>query len=697
MKPPKHRSRLRFWAIIIINSAMLAFTAWLTGFVIDSRNHENKVVRNVTLVFPSIAYQDVRSTEGSLEKEIGGMSRAELREYLDRIAETHASRPIRIDLGPEAGTMETSFGAIGIGVDINKTMADAMRVGRIGGSFQRAVKWLGSNFQNHRTQVHYRTQPVPDSLFFSELEDIVVAAPQDAQLLLRGDGDSFQFSPGKEGRIICAFDIGPRVLQAADVFASEILISEIPAYILPTRTFNSGIAEQIDFLNRATSAGLTVRSANLSRNFSAEEVRGWLQADYQVSGATPSSCTDLPSNPSVWGEGEANPTGTFSLAISLQRPQSFHALFEEALKDDIIPGTSARTISWNGQELAMDVTPGSRCCAPFDSDSILHALFGSQLNSQLGSAAESSSRATPAIQLEMRTDPEILPPSAATGSIKQTVSEFTTYYQPDTPERPQSRVKNIQRFADLMKGVVIAPGETFSLNDHVGRRTRDNGFFVSQMLTSRGLVSSVGGGVSQFATTFFNAAFFAGLDFEEYQMHTYYFDRYPYGREATISFGDIDLIVTNTTPYEILVWPTYTDTSITVTFFSTEWADASQTDQVELQGEKCLRVRTERTRVYPDGEVAIDRFTAFYRPEIRGTCNHNPLIRPLRCAENERAIDTNGNLWPDWCRPCPEGQIPDRTVERRQKCYAPEEGSAWAIDPETASPAELLVSLPNAV
>ena len=701
IKPPKRRSRLRLWAIIIINSAMLAFAAWLTGFVIDSRNHENKVVRNVTLVFPSIAYQDVRATEGSLEKEIGGMSRADLREYLDRIAEMHASRPIRIDLGPEAGTMETSFGAIGIGVDINQTMADAMRVGRIGGSFQRAVKWFGSNFQSHRTQVHYRTQPDPDSPFFSELEDIIFAPPQDAQLLPRGEQNSFQFSPGKEGRIICAFDIGPRVLQSADVFASEILISDIPAYILPTRTFNDDIAEQIDFLNQATSNGLTVRSANLSHRFSAEEVRGWLSADYEVSGSTPSSCADLPSDPAVWGEGEANPTGTFSLAISLRDPQSFHALFEEVLKDDIIAGTSARTISWNGQELAMDVTPGSRCCAPFDADSILHALFSSQLgsqsSSQLGSTAAASSRATPAIQLEMRTDPEILPPNAATGDIKQTVSEFTTFHLPDTPERPQARVRNIQRFADLMKGVVIQPGETFSLNDHVGRRTIANGFFVSQMLTSGGLVGSVGGGVSQFATTFFNAAFFAGLDFEEYQMHTYYFDRYPYGREATISFGDIDLIVTNTTPYEILVWPTYTEDSITVTFFSTEWVDARQSDQVELQEARCVRVRTERTRVYPDGEVAIDRFTAFYRPQLRGICGFNPLIRPLKCADNEIGIDTNGNLWPDWCRPCPEGQVPDRTIERRQKCYAPEEVSAWAIDPDTASPAELLVSLPNAV
>ena len=671
---------------------------WTVGYAVDSNNHNNKVVRNATLVLPGIAYPDGRFPAGSTElaaggatKEIGGMSRDDLLKYLSGIAEEHASRPVRIDLGTEAGAIETTFGELGLGIDIDRTFSEAMKLGRIGGFFERAAKWVGSSLQHHRTQVYYDTQPDPNSPFFDELEDIITDPPADAQLLPRGYQNSFQFSPGQTGRIICASDIPPRVLQAANVFATEIAVDEIPSRALPARTFNSEIAAQVDFLNQATSDGLRVASANRSTHFSAAEVRSWLQADYQISGSSASSCTELPSY--YAGNSAADPAGTFTLFVSLQNPLSLHSLFEEALKEDIIAGTSARTISWNGQEVAMDVMPGSRCCAPFDADSILHALFGSQAEASVGA----SSREVPAIQLEMITDPEILPPNAATGDIKQTVSEFTTFYEPDTPERPQSRVKNIQRFADLMKGVVIQPGETFSLNDHVGRRTRDNGFFVSQMLTSRGLVSAVGGGVSQFATTFFNAAFFAGLDFEEYQMHTYYFDRYPYGREATISFGDIDLVVINVTPYEILVWPTYTENSVTVTFFSTKWVDAWQSDQVQLVSEPCTRVRTERTRVFPDGQVSIDRFTAFYRPQLRMHCEDNPLIRPLRCAENERAIDTNGNLWPDWCRPCPEGQIPDRTVERRQRCYAPEEGSAWAIDLETASPEELLVALPNAV
>ena len=51
--------------------------------------------------------------------------------------------------------------------------------------------------------------------------------------------------------------------------------------------------------------------------------------------------------------------------------------------------------------------------------------------------------------------------------------------------------------------------------------------------------------MSQFATTIFNAAFFAGLDFVEYQSHSLQFSRYPAGREATISWPEPDLVFEN--------------------------------------------------------------------------------------------------------------------------------------------------------
>jgi hypothetical protein len=196
--------------------------------------------------------------------------------------------------------------------------------------------------------------------------------------------------------------------------------------------------------------------------------------------------------------------------------------------------------------------------------------------------------------------------------IREVVGEFTTHYTAN-----QTRNINIERIAELTRGAVIEPGETFSVNDYVGRRTVENGFVAAGVISNGVFDSSVGGGISQYATTLFNAAFFAGLDFGEYQSHSIYIDRYPYGREATVSFPAPDLQIVNSTPYGVLIWPTTTADSITVRLYSTEWVRGEQTGQTERsEGVACTRVTTERTRTWvEDGRTEVDTVTARYRPE----------------------------------------------------------------------------------
>jgi len=128
-------------------------------------------------------------------------------------------------------------------------------------------------------------------------------------------------------------------------------------------------------------------------------------------------------------------------------------------------------------------------------------------------------------------------------------------------------------------------------------------------------VSEVGGGVSQFATTLFNAAYFAGLDIVEYQAHSEYFSRYPRGREATMGYPAPDLKIENDTPYGVLIWTSYTESSLTVTLYSTPYAQAEQTGIREARSGNCAVVTTERTRTFVDGRPPVtDTFRATYRP-----------------------------------------------------------------------------------
>ena len=241
-------------------------------------------------------------------------------------------------------------------------------------------------------------------------------------------------------------------------------------------------------------------------------------------------------------------------------------------------------------------TPGTVCCALDSPARILEALQ---------SGADEG-------ELTPRDDPDVRGVAWAESlGIQELVGEFTTNYVPN-----QTRVVNIQRIAEITQGVVIEPGEMFSVNEYVGVRTRAKGFVDAGVISNGVFQTSVGGGISQYATTLFNAAFFAGLDFGEYQSHSIYISRYPYGREATVSHPHPDLQIINNTPYGILLWPTTDHESITVKLFSTKWVEGEQTDQREWrEGTSCTRVETERTRTWVDGTVEVDTVTARYRPE----------------------------------------------------------------------------------
>jgi vancomycin resistance protein YoaR len=147
-------------------------------------------------------------------------------------------------------------------------------------------------------------------------------------------------------------------------------------------------------------------------------------------------------------------------------------------------------------------------------------------------------------------------------NIKQLVAKFTTFHACCQP-----RVANIHRIADLIDGTIVLPGETLSVNAVVGPRTLANGFVLAPSIEDGEMVDSVGGGISQFATTLFNAVFHGGYDILQRQPHTYYFSRYPMGHEATLGFPKPDLVFRNDTRAGVLLKTAYTDTSITVKLY----------------------------------------------------------------------------------------------------------------------------------
>ncbi len=148
--------------------------------------------------------------------------------------------------------------------------------------------------------------------------------------------------------------------------------------------------------------------------------------------------------------------------------------------------------------------------------------------------------------------------------IREEISSFTTNFS-----NPNSGT-NIRVVAEEVDGALVMPGETFSLNTFTGPRGTAQGYVEANVISGGELSTAVGGGISQFATTMFNAVFFAGLEDVYHKPHSFYISRYPAGREATVYEGAIDLQWKNDSDTGVLVDTNWQPGSITVTFYGTK-------------------------------------------------------------------------------------------------------------------------------
>ncbi|WP_458688634.1 VanW family protein [Nocardia tengchongensis] len=129
---------------------------------------------------------------------------------------------------------------------------------------------------------------------------------------------------------------------------------------------------------------------------------------------------------------------------------------------------------------------------------------------------------------------------------------------------------NIGVVARKVNGALVRPGETFSLNGFTGTRGLAEGYVESGIINNGRPANAVGGGISQFATTLYNAAYFAGLEDAGHTEHSYYISRYPAAREATVFDGAIDLKFRNNTPYGVIIDASADDSNVTVRMWSTK-------------------------------------------------------------------------------------------------------------------------------
>ncbi|TDC44740.1 hypothetical protein E1281_32805 [Actinomadura sp. KC345] len=225
--------------------------------------------------------------------------------------------------------------------------------------------------------------------------------------------------------------------------------------------------------------------------------------------------------------------------------------------------------------------------------------------------------------------------SGRTGAVarEQPMSSYTTTFTPGEP-----RVRNIELAAEMLNGHIVAPGRTFSFNGVVGPRTRSRGYVPAPAIMGSRMVNDVGGGICQLSSTLFNAVFQAGLDIRKSRAHTMYMPEYPEGREAAVSYPELDFTWRNDTERPVRIRVSSTASSLTVGLYGERrYQVTSKTSGrygvkaygtgvgrgrtcVPMAGRKGFKIDVWRTLLDDGRKIRREKFHTEYRPQPRVNC-----------------------------------------------------------------------------
>ena len=165
--------------------------------------------------------------------------------------------------------------------------------------------------------------------------------------------------------------------------------------------------------------------------------------------------------------------------------------------------------------------------------------------------------------------------TAADLGITELVHSEVSYFRGSD----SSRIQNIDTASSRFHGVLVAPGDTFSMAEVLGDVSLDTGYAEAWIIYGDRTIKGVGGGVCQVSTTLFRTVFFSGFPVVERYPHAYrvYYYEQTYGGhdsglaglDATVYVPLVDFKFTNDTPNWLLMETYMGDNWLQWKFYST--------------------------------------------------------------------------------------------------------------------------------
>jgi vancomycin resistance protein YoaR len=266
---------------------------------------------------------------------------------------------------------------------------------------------------------------------------------------------------------------------------------------------------------------------------------------------------------------------TLFLSPGVQGDPVLHATFEgkeyyfdlqKAGFDGIDPTTLNRQIlhQWFN-DIAKDINAQPQS-ARYDQRQIVPHLLGKQVN-----IAEMDT--WPDLIHEYMGRPVQVPvkklrPRLTTLELKMLKRHFLSAYTTRYSRRMSNRSHNLRLAAKSIDHIVVMPGETFSFNRIVGRRTVARGYREAKVIIKGEFGEDVGGGICQTSSTLYNSVDRAGLKILERVGHSRHVPYVPKNRDATVSWNGPDFRFVNQRNSPILIVSEVKDGKITILIFS---------------------------------------------------------------------------------------------------------------------------------
>ena len=270
------------------------------------------------------------------------------------------------------------------------------------------------------------------------------------------------------------------------------------------------------------------------------------------------------------------------------------------------------------EELDLQVVFDSYCVAPadavmdMDSFQVTGGTYGYEFDLEQAQQLLENAEYGAIIEIPFyRTEPTVSAQSLQSLLFRDVLSSSSTPHTGDF-----NRNTNLKLACQAINGIVLYPGQEFSYNETLGKRTREKGYLPAASFMGEDTVDTVGGGICQVSSTLYYCTLLADLQVTYRAYHGFAVSYLPLGMDAMVSWGSYDYCFRNDSNYPIRIEAWVADGYVHIQLIGTDLRDYYVEMEYEVEAvypyETVYRELAQNNPYgYEDGDVLVTPYTGY--------------------------------------------------------------------------------------